>query len=175
MSGRTTVKPVLVILPFRDTARAALEALIEDLALLGFEASLLAEAEVPEDAYDRRRGQYHAEAFLGVARRMAGATGKRVLGVTDHDLYAEGLNFVFGLAESPGRAAVISLARLRQTDNWAQQRARAVKEAVHELGHTFGLNHCSDPGCVMHFSNTLADTDRKGREFCPSCRARLGG
>jgi len=53
--------------------------------------------------------------------------------------------------------------------------ARAVKEAVHELGHTFGLDHCSDPRCVMHFSNMLADTDRKGREFCPSCRARLAG
>jgi len=52
---------------------------------------------------------------------------------------------------------------------------RAVKEAVHELGHTFGLDHCSDPRCVMHFSNMLADTDRKGREFCPSCRARLAG
>jgi len=169
------VKPVLVVLPFRGTARAALEALIEDLALLGFEARLMAEAGVPEDAYDRRRGQYHAEAFLGVARRMAGTAGKRVLGVTDRDLYAEGLNFVFGLAESPGRAAVISLARLRETDNVTRQRARAAKEAVHELGHTFGLDHCSDPRCVMHFSNTLVDTDRKGTEFCPSCRARLGG
>ena len=130
---------------------------------------------MPEGAYDRRRGQHRAEAFLGIARRVAGAAGKRVLGVTDRDLYAEDLNFVFGLAESPGRAAVISFARLRQTDDAARQRARAVKEAVHELGHTFGLDHCPDSRCVMHFSNTLADTDRKGREFCPSCRARLAG
>jgi archaemetzincin len=50
-----------------------------------------------------------------------------------------------------------------------------VKEAVHELGHMFGLDHCSDLRCVMHFSNSLADTDRKGRDFCPSCRARLDG
>ena len=169
------MKPVLAILPFRGTARAALAALIEDLALLGFDAGLLPEAEVPEGAYDQRRHQYRAEAFLGLARRAAGAAGKRVLGVTDRDLYAEGLNFVFGLAESPGRAAVISLTRLRQSDDAARQRARVVKEAVHELGHTFGLDHCSDPRCVMYFSNTLADTDRKGREFCPSCRAQLGG
>lgn len=43
---------------------------------------------------------------------------------------------------------------------------RAVTEAVHELGHTYGLNHCDDPHCVMWFSNTLAETDRKGTEFC---------
>ena len=169
------MKHGLAILPFRGTARAALGPLIEDLASLGLDADLLSEADVPEGAYDRRRGQYRAEAFLGIARRVAGAAGKRVLGVTDRDLYAEDLNFVFGLAESPGRAAVISFARLRQTDDAARQRARAVKEAVHELGHTFGLDHCPDPRCVMHFSNTLADTDRKGREFCPSCRARLAG
>ena len=167
------MKPVLAIQPFRGMARVALAALIEDLALLGFDASLLPEVDVPQDAYDRRRHQYRAEPFLGLARRAAGAAGKRVLGVTDCDLYAEGLNFVFGLADSPGRAAVISLARLGQADDATRQRARAVKEAVHELGHTFGLDHCSDPRCVMHFSNTLADTDRKGREFCSSCRARL--
>jgi archaemetzincin len=52
-------------------------------------------------------------------------------------------------------------------------RERAVKEAVHELGHTFGLGHCPDSSCVMHFSNCLDDTDRKGKEYCPECRAKL--
>jgi hypothetical protein len=28
-------------------------------------------------------------------------------------------------------------------------------------------------GCVMHFSNSLADTDRKVPGFCHSCRLRL--
>jgi archaemetzincin len=32
---------------------------------------------------------------------------------------------------------------------------RLVKEAVHELGHAFGLNHCENIECVMHFSNSL--------------------
>lgn len=96
-----------------------------------------------------------------------------MLGVTDRDLYAGDLNFVFGLAQSPGRAAVISLFRLRAGADEAGFRARAVKEAVHELGHTLGLPHCPDPACVMHFSNSLADTDRKGAAHCQACRARL--
>jgi len=35
---------------------------------------------------------------------------------------------------------------------------RVIKEAVHELGHAFGLTHCENSKCVMHFSNSLQDT-----------------
>jgi archaemetzincin len=47
--------------------------------------------------------------------------------------------------------------------------ARAVKEAVHELAHTLGLRHCSRSSCVMHFSNSISDTDVKQRLFCNTC------
>ena len=52
-------------------------------------------------------------------------------------------------------------------------RQRALKECVHELGLTWGLRHCRDPRCVMHFSNSLLDTDAKGAAFCSRCRRRL--
>jgi DNA polymerase-4 len=93
--------------------------------------------------------------------------------VTEHDLYAGGLNFVFGLAECPGRAALISLYRLGQEAGEALFRERALKEALHELGHSLSLGHCPDSCCVMHFSNCLADTDRKGSEPCARCTRAL--
>jgi hypothetical protein len=33
-----------------------------------------------------------------------------------------------------------------------------MKEIFHELGHAIGLKHCEHRGCVMRFSDSLADT-----------------
>lgn len=160
----------ITIMPYKGVAPSEFDRLVHDLALLGVHAQLGAELELPAGAYNPRRRQYRADAFLQQTRSTGG--GGPILAVTDCDLYADGLNFVFGLADSAGRAAVISLRRLRWHADETRFRARAVKEAIHELGHTLGLGHCPDPECVMHFSNSLADTDRKGQTPCPRCRAR---
>jgi len=124
------------------------------------------------------RGQYPAAPFL-TELAAARSTGEEVtLGVTGVDLTVPGLNFVFGLADSRTGCAVISLARL-YPEFYGRPRdprlfkERALKEAVHELGHLLGLGHCPDPACVMSFSNSLSDTDRKGPGFCEPCRERL--
>jgi len=155
----------IAIQPFGQLPQTVIEDLTEDL--LGFPAEVDVNVllSLPEDSYESSRGQYRADAFLEVCERQP---GDRILGVTSVDLYAEPLNFVFGQAEVAGRAAVISIARLAHA-NRVLFRGRIAKEAVHELGHTFGLTHCSDDTCVMHFSNSLADTDLKSKEFCRSC------
>ncbi len=132
----------------------------------------------PAYAYNERRQQYLASSIL---RRIGGLdlpNAYRLLGVVDLDLYVPELNFVFGQASMKGQEAVIALHRLRQSfyglpDQPSLFQERAVKEAVHELGHTHGLGHCPDPLCVMHFSNSLRDTDIKGRSFCRNCLAKL--
>ncbi|HIP97063.1 MAG TPA: hypothetical protein EYH32_07600 [Anaerolineae bacterium] len=133
----------------------------------------------PDYAYNARRQQYLAEAVLGQLHTCQ-LPGERVLGVVDVDLYAPHLNFVFGQALVRGREAVIALPRLRQSfyglpDDEELFLARTVKEAVHELGHTYGLGHCPDARCVMHFSNSLRDTDFKSHRFCGACRVRIPG
>jgi archaemetzincin len=160
------------ILPFEGTPQRDLEVLIADLALLGIQATLLPKASIVAPSYHPQRRQDNAELLLD---RVRLAPGHYILGVTNRDLYIEGLNFVFGLADSPGKAAVISLSRLSAGTNESAFHARAVKEAVHELGHTRGLGHCADPQCVMAFSNSLTDTDKKGKEFCSRCSRKLRG
>ena len=143
-------------------------------AVVRMEGNLPLPASCPEG-----RSQYPGAPFLAALAAARPPGAEFILGVTGVDLTAPGLNFVFGLADPGGRAAVISLARL-YPEFYGQPRdprlfkARAVTEAVHELGHLIGLGHCPDPACVMSFSNSLADTDRKGPGFCHLCREKLG-
>jgi archaemetzincin len=95
-----------------------------------------------------------------------------VLGVTNVDLYASRLNFVLGEAEYPGNFAIISLHRLKSPNKKIFLK-RVLTEAVHELGHTFGLPHCGNHLCVMHFSNSVVETDIKGPGFCSDCLSKL--
>lgn len=130
----------------------------------------------PDYAYHPSRGQHLAPLILAAMSEFA-AEGK-MLGVADVDLYAPGLNFVFGQADVKRGIAIISLHRLRQEYyHLARDKElfshRAIKEAIHEIGHTYGLTHCGDEACVMHFSNSLGDTDRKEAYLCQKCRSKL--
>jgi archaemetzincin len=101
-----------------------------------------------------------------------------ILGICNFDAYSSGLNFVFGQAFLTGGVAVIYLPRLRQEFyGLAADRSifidRVLKEATHEVGHAFGLKHCPKQLCVMHFSNSLVDTDHKAKDFCNICKNKL--
>lgn len=116
------------------------------------------------------RGQWRADVLL--THLLVPPGYDRVVGIVSVDLFAPSLQFVFGIAEVNGQRALVSLARLTDADARVT-RLRALKEVLHELGHTLGLAHCPDPTCVAAFSTTLADTDRKGPSFCAACHAQL--
>ncbi len=101
-----------------------------------------------------------------------GFSRTRLLGVTDVDLFMPVLTFVFGEAQLGQCAAVVSIARLREAAVPSLVIDRLTKEAVHEIGHTFGLVHCASPACVMARSPGLAAVDRKTDRLCADCRVR---
>jgi len=85
---------------------------------------------------------------------------------------------VFGEAQLDGACAVVSTHRLRQEfyglpSDPKLLSERLLKEAVHELGHTFALTHCADYRCVMAAAHAVEWIDVKKNHFCKDCRARV--
>jgi archaemetzincin len=172
-------KPAIVLVPIGAVAVNLLDALVVPLTrTFGLPCEIAAPVPVPLVAYDPLRGQYVGDHILQALMQLDIPRPERLLGIVDADCYTPGLNFVFGQARRHAREALIALPRLRQSsyhqpEDEALFQARALKEAVHELGHTYGLGHCPNSRCVMHFSNSLQDTDRKGSGFCSRCRSQL--
>jgi archaemetzincin len=156
-----------------EVVRVALEQAFNVTVTLGEKLS------VPARGYSRERAQYLSTELLNVLATQEHGDDRIRLGITDVDLFVPELNFVFGEASNTKRVAVFSTARLDpraygEAEDEAKLLRRATSEAVHELGHVFGLGHCTQPNCVMWFSNTLSETDRKGGEFCQRCAKQLG-
>lgn len=175
------MKERIALRPIGDIDEKLLVHLKEQLGLK-FEAEIevVEPMEIPGNAYNADRDQYHSTHILDWVQQFGSAGGfDKALGICDVDLYVPGLNFVFGEASPAKGVAIISLIRLRQGYHGLPEdeeifKERVVKEAVHELGHLYGLGHCRDPRCVMFFSNSLMDTDRKGLIFCSMHQSQFG-
>ncbi len=171
-AGETTI----ILQPIGAVDLSAITSLEEKLGSIFGAVEERPTTEVPANALVPERGQLEGAAVLQSLPAPEPEEGGAVLGVIDEDLFVADLNFIFGLAY--GNRAIISLARLRQdfyglSPNPDLFRERVLKEAVHELGHVFGLPHCIDRSCVMCFSNSILDTDFKGWRYCERCREKL--
>lgn len=160
-----------------------------DRSILEFMATMLADCfSVPcwmssdpldlDGVYDFERQQYHSTEILSRLTRLEPPPGQKILGVADVDLFIPILTFVFGEAQLGNATAVVSIHRLRQEfyglppdEDLLYERAQ--KEAIHELGHTFGLIHCHDFNCVMRSSNSITEVDIKPDSFCADCESRV--
>jgi archaemetzincin len=145
------------------------------------EARFLTEVNVLRPDFDScaflnaHRNQYSSSAIIERLEQYRPAADSRVLAVTGLDLYIPILTFVFGEARLNGRCAVVSSYRLDNKfyglpDDPALLQERLLKEAIHELGHTYGLFHCHNPECVMKSSTYVEEIDFKSSRFCDKCR-----
>lgn len=142
-------------------------------------ASSLSDNQLPVNLFDRSRKQWKSDKILmWLLDKSKPGRGNKLLAICNFDAYSSGLNFVFGQANIDGRISAIYLSRLRQEFYGLKADKslfyqRIVKEAVHELGHAFSLKHCNNHMCVMHFSNSLPNTDIKQNSFCDICTTKI--
>jgi archaemetzincin len=123
-------------------------------------------------AFDGRRNQWNSPRLLDwFSEKLKRNINTKILVILDVDAYLNGLNYVLDKAFPKRGLGVVYLPRIKEEfyglkPNDELFYETMVKECIHELGHVFGFVHCSNTLCVMHFSNSLNDTDVKARGFC---------
>lgn len=170
------MKPIRVI-PIGPVDRRLLDSVATTVSrAFGVPCSVISAGLDPAGTFHPERGQYHSTALLEALAAID--LPVRFLGVTSVDLYIPILTFVFGEAHVDGDCAVVSYHRLEQEfyglpPDGEMTRMRLVKEAVHEIGHTYGLVHCQDYECVMAASHSVEWVDLKGQAMCGSCLSEV--
>jgi archaemetzincin len=150
-------------------------------AVYGLSAQVGRGGDVPQAAYDSHRNQYdvavllkHIENRQAVAANRQAVAGTKTIAITAVDIFVPIFSFVYGEARQGACAAVVSIHRLvDKPESPVDLYPRAVKVALHELGHLFDMPHCEDDLCLMHYADTLAAIDRQPLQFCRYCRAEL--
>lgn len=129
----------------------------------------------PLPAFEPKRNQYYARKIIETLVYDLPEDCEKMICVTDVDLCTPILTFVYGEAQLDGMVAVVSTNRLKQefysmprNDELLLQ--RLVKECLHELGHCYGLVHCSNKNCVMYFSGNILNIDNKQNHYCVKCQ-----
>ena len=127
-----------------------------------------------DDFFSIERKQYFSTQIIAEAIKLTDEFNGKIIMLTDVDIFVPALTFVFGEAQLNGKHSIISVCRLHEEfysgiSNEVLLLERTIKETLHELGHNFGLRHCSDWDCVMHASNGIEEVDIKGNTFCRKC------
>jgi archaemetzincin len=172
--------PLIVLQPLGTTAPAAeLQAVAAAItAFYAVTVRVAAPRALPKSAFYAKRGRYRAEKLLDYLVAEAGKEARVVLGLTAVDISTTKAPYedwgILGLATLDGRSGVLSSFRChRRAKNAEHARVRFAKTAVHELGHSFGLDHCATPGCIMHDGEGSVLTTDTERDLCSETRARL--
>jgi len=128
-------------------------------------------------ALDQNRQQYNSTLILDQLAANIPAHALKVLAIAQVDLFIPILTHVYGEAQIGGGACIISTFRLNEGPSGInilkKYNDRIVKEAIHELGHTFNLRHCPEQTCIMHYCRNEEDVDRKSDQLCRYCKIML--
>ena len=168
----------IIISPIGDVTPELLVPIREEIErIYEYPTKLMVLLDDLEFAFNTNRNQYHSTPILEKLADKAPAGAIKVLAVVEVDLFIPILTHVYGEAQLGGKACIVSTIRLNDGRSYLNMQepflGRIVKEAIHELGHTFNLHHCREHTCLMHYCRNEQDVDRKSDQLCRYCKVLL--
>ncbi len=178
MGGFIKGSQEIIISPVENTDSGIYKSIGREIQrILGFQARINSLLQNVDFAFDPNRNQYHSTAILEKLADTAPLQAIKVIAITNVDLFIPILTHVYGEAQLGGKACIVSTHRLQENltpmNIESGFEERMLKEAIHELGHTFNLRHCLDKSCIMHYCRSIKDVDRKSDQLCRYCKILL--
>lgn len=128
---------------------------------------------LPKEAFYPPRSRYRADKLLDILANDR--KFDKIIGIAKVDISTTKPPHkdwgVFGLGQLGGKSCVVSSFRLGKKGQ-VSPAERLCRVAIHEVGHTLGLDHCPTPKCTMSDAvGALATVDQE-TGFCNLCRRK---
>lgn len=159
--------PSLDLIPVGPVEGSVLDGLRLRLGRHGFTPRVSQPNAALSGAFDARLPRLQAVPIIAQLRKGG---GDHVLGITDKALTDGVREWVYGLGEVNGRAAVFSTEPFRRgglsQESFLDRMSAAV---LHELAHNVGMVHCRNRGCLLNATHEPAAMRQLELAFCGDC------
>ena len=180
----TTAAPVertVVILPIGKVNSSYIEAVSAAVTVAAdVKVRVDPQRELPKAAWYAPRKRWRAEKILDAIDADPPEGAWKVLAITEAEISTTKDEYVdwgiVGLGNVGGLTSITSTRIFKKHSKTNADLMRRVSDsAIHELGHTLGLDHCESTGCVMRDAKGKAITsaDTSTGKYCDLCHERV--